>query len=143
MHQRGLRHHPVQRRLPAAPARRRDPHARRAWCPRRGATEHDDAQPAREPGRLQGHHRNVRIRRERDPMRHHLTRRRAIVVTAFAVMLGSAIAWAYLTTTGAGSALGAVGKINPATNVTRQQTGADVAISWTAATLSNTGAVDG
>jgi hypothetical protein len=65
-------------------------------------------------------------------------------VIAIVVLLGLAVgASAYFTSHGAGTAGASVGSINPAASVTTRQTGADVTISWSAATLSSGGSVQG
>lgn len=70
--------------------------------------------------------------------------RRPTFALAALVAFGFAgAAWAYLTTTGAGSASASIGSISAPSNVTATQTGADIAISWDAATLSSGAAVDG
>jgi hypothetical protein len=65
-------------------------------------------------------------------------------VAAVVVLLGVAVgASAYFTSHGTGTASASVGSINPPSNVTAQQTGADVKINWSAATLSSGGSVQG
>jgi large repetitive protein len=64
----------------------------------------------------------------------------AAVATLLAVAVG---AWGYFTSTGTGTATASVGSINPPSSVTAQQTGANVAASWSAATLNLGGSVQG
>jgi hypothetical protein len=65
-------------------------------------------------------------------------------VAAVVLLLGVAGgASAYFTSHGTGTASASVGTLNPPSNVTTQQTGADVTISWSAATLSSGGSVQG
>jgi large repetitive protein len=70
--------------------------------------------------------------------------RRLPAIAAVVVLLAAAVgAWAYFTSTGTGTASASVGSINPPSNVTAQQTGANVVISWNAATLSSGGSLQG
>jgi hypothetical protein len=70
-------------------------------------------------------------------------RRRTLLALVLVAAGFTAVALAYLTTTGAGNASANVGSISSPSGVTRQQTGADVTITWSAATLSSGAAVDG
>jgi hypothetical protein len=75
---------------------------------------------------------------------HNFRLRRLPAVAAVLVLLSLAGgAWAYFTSHGTGTASASVGSINPPSNVTGQQTGADIKITWSAATLSSGGSVQG
>ncbi len=67
----------------------------------------------------------------------------ALLAAAAAGLLAAAGALAYFVSSATATAPVSVGSIEPPTNVTTQQSGPDVAVSWTAATLSSGAAVQG
>jgi hypothetical protein len=70
-------------------------------------------------------------------------RRLSALATAVVVLGFIAAALAYWTTTGTGTAQATVATISGPSNVTVQQSGANITVGWTAATLSSGGAVQG
>src|SRR5438128_1191387 len=73
-------------------------------------------------------------------MRHRLARIGLVVAALVAV---AAVSFAYFSSSGSAIARGTVGSVNPPTNVSAQQSGSAVAITWSAASLSTGGSVQG
>ena len=67
----------------------------------------------------------------------------AALAALVAAAVAAACAWAFFAVAGSATASAGVGAINAPTGVTAQQTGADVTVSWSAATLSSGAAVQG
>ena len=82
--------------------------------------------------------------RLRSLARFSASRPRITALLATAVALGVVgAAFAYFVAAGSTTASASVGAINPVTNIQAQQTGTSVNVTWSAATLSNGGAVQG
>jgi hypothetical protein len=82
--------------------------------------------------------------RLRSLARSSASRPRITALLATAVALGVVgAAFAYFVAAGSTTASASVGAINPVTNIQAQQTGTSVNVTWSAATLSNGGAVQG
>jgi YVTN family beta-propeller protein len=72
-----------------------------------------------------------------------MSRRLAALLATGLLLALAAGAIAFFTSTGTGTAAASVGTLNAPSNVTAQQSGSDVNVSWSAATLSSGGAVQG